>query len=279
MLTFDRTIRPSSTPGFADCFRRQFARSYAGVVAWAGYELRPLPGHIGAAVGTATHTAVAETLAPKVTTGELGSEKVAMDAAVAKFDETVADGVVWDECTSKTDTAYKQIGRMTSSYRAHLAPIVEPVAVELRERADVGGGWSVSGQLDLLTQSPGMLRDLKTGRMRRANYLQYGTYRLLFRSHRYDVNKLTEDFVARASLSKEQPAPISVAVPAEAASQDAWSIIEDIKRRAERFVDLGQSGERPPHTVLPANPNSMLCHERFCPAWGTSFCRAHEGAE
>ncbi|CAO3439801.1 hypothetical protein [Azospirillum argentinense] len=25
-----------------------------------------------------------------------------------------------------------------------------------------------------------------------------------------------------------------------------------------------------------ANPSSKLCSDRFCPAWGTAFCREHQ---
>lgn len=279
---FDRVIRPSSLPSFADCARRQAARSYPALIRYAGYELRELPTSIGAHVGSGVHAAVKVSLETKMQTGgDLGSDKDAHEAAVTEFDRRCTEeGVAWDGTTDNRNTAIRQLRRMSGAYRRTIAPEVEPLIVEERVEADVGDGWVISGQLDTLTASPGALRDLKSGVRRRSNLQQYGTYVLLFGAHRYEAKSIVEDYVARVRLDHEQPPPESHPIPVPEAIAEAWEMIGEVKRAVAEFVRrVGDDKGPPPHTAFRANPASVLCSDRWCPAWGTGFCRAHLGAD
>jgi hypothetical protein len=271
-------LRPSSLPTLPDCQRRFAARHLRDVIATAGYRLKPEgPRHVGGAVGTAVHAGVAVTLKAKRATGELGNETEAEDQAEAALVEGWSLGVHVDDTSPTLATAKIQTVRMLRSYRRHLAPVVEPVLVEERLVADVGDGWQISGQADTLTGNPDeRLRDLKTGTRRRANQAQYGGYVLVHEAHGFRVPQLTEDFVARVRRDAEQPPPLSIEIDRRRALLAAWEIIGAVKASVAEFDRRAAD----PHGLEPAgaflaNPNSSLCGQRWCPAWGTDFCRAH----
>lgn len=248
------------------------------MVTAAGFQLAPpRPRHIGAAVGTAVHAGIAYTLQTKRTSGTLGNETEAENRAEMALIEQTQNGVTWDETSANIPIAKQQAARMVRTYRRHLAPTVTPLIVEERLVADVGDGWLVSGQADLLTGNPDEgLRDNKTGTVRRANGVQYGAYAIVFEAHGYRVPELHEDFIRRVSIKSEQPPPLTVEVDRGEAVRGAWNVISAIKRSASEFEArlADPHGDDPLGAFLP-NPASSLCGERWCPAWGTKFCRAH----
>ena len=279
MIT-DLVIRPSSLPAWNDCPRRTAARLFPQLVASAGYTLRTVGTHVGATVGSGVHAGAATTLRTKMETGDIGSEDVAVEVAFAEFDERAAEtGVAWDTTTACRNHAQIQIRKMTRSHRKHVAPDIQPVVVEERLEADVGDGFIISGQLDALAMEPNRLRDLKTGVMRRANGAQYGSYSMLFRAHGYEVSEIAEDYLKRVRASEPQPEPTTHLIPIDAAEQDAVETIADVKRSVGEFMRRAADLDGPPpHTAFRANPSSMLCSDRYCPCWGTPFCRSHKGA-
>lgn len=271
-------LRPSSLPTMPDCQRRFAARHLRDVIASAGYQLAPETlRHVGAAVGTAVHAGVAITLKAKMLTGELGNATEAEDQAEAALVDGWNQGVHVDDTSPNLSTAKIQARRMLRSYRLHLAPVVEPILVEERLVADVGDGWQISGQGDAVTGDPDeRLRDLKTGTRRRANQAQYGGYVLVHEAHGFRVPHLTEDYLARVRRDAEQPPPVSIEIDRRRALLAAWEIIGAVKASVAEF----DRRVADPHGLEPAgaflaNPNSSLCGQRWCPAWGTDFCRAH----
>ena len=281
LLEYDRTIRPSSTTGWNDCPRRQVASAYRPLVMMMGYRLRKLPSHIGAAVGTGVHAGNESALKEKMATGSLGPWDVAENAAVEAAAERIREGVMWDATTENRSTAENQVRRMTKQYYQQVAPQVWPLVIEERLEADAGDGWKLSGQPDTLTQAPGELRDTKTGTTKRGNLVQYGAYALLLGAHGYDVQKVTEDFIQRVRMNKPQPAVHSDSPPLDVAKAEAWATLADMRQAIEKFVawSTADGPTPPPETALRVNPMSPLCSDRFCPAWGTDFCRAHQGAK
>lgn len=271
-------LRPSSLTTMPDCGRRFAARHLPDLIAEAGYTLnRPAPQHIGAAVGTGVHAGVAYTLEAKRDTGELGNAAEAEDRAAEALRERTVEGASWDETTPSLPTALFQAARMVRSYRRHLAPHVAPVMVEERLVANVGDGWELTGQADTMTGSPEYgLRDLKTGTRRRSNAVQYGAYAIVFQAHGFDLRGIVEDYLARVRRDAEQPAPVSVVVPVQAALGEAWDTIDAIKAAVAEFQSrAADPSGREPAGAFRANPSSSLCAARWCPAHGTAFCRVH----
>ena len=278
----DRVIRPSSLTTAADCTRRWAAHNLAEMVLSAGYTLQPARmTHVGAAVGSGIHAAALYTLGEKKDHGTLGNASEAEDRAVAEFDARAEYGLDWDETTAGLSVAKQQIARMTGSFRRHLGPVLEPMVVEVRFDADLGGGGRLSGQPDVMTGDPGTtIRDLKTGVRRRMNAMQYGAYAMLIEAHGHDVVAITEDYIPRVKVKAEQPPPLSVVIPVKDAALEAIEAIDDIRRSTDEFERRTKDPQgRPPHTAYRANPASALCSARWCRAWGTSFCTAHKSEE
>jgi hypothetical protein len=278
-MTDIRTIRPSSLTTYQDCPRRFAARHLADDLAAAGYQLRTLGSvHIGAAVGSGVHAAASYTLEEKRTTGTLGNDGEAEDRAVEEFDNRVEHGVDWDATTANLSTAKKQLARMSKVYRRLLAPSITPILVEKRLTADIGDGWEVSGQLDTMAGDPDRsIRDLKTGVQQRANGVQYATYAMLFASHGFQATELLEDFLQRVRIDKEQPPPTTHRIDIMSAQADAMEAMDGIKRDTALFLArVADRNGRPAPSAFRPNPASSLCAARWCPAWGTEFCKAHK---
>lgn len=279
----ERTLRPSSLSGFADCNRRWAARHMRAEVQAAGYDLAPpQPSNCGALVGSGVHAGAAYTLATMQASGALGRAEDAEEQAIAGFrDRMEAEGASWDEVTDKPNTAERQIRRMLRSYREEVAPQVRPLLIEERAEAEIAPGWIISGQADALAEDATepmaqVIRDLKTGRRQRANAPQYALYEMLLRAHGHNPHKLVEDYIARVPLREAQPQAESHVIDRVTGAQDAWTILRAIMRDAaewdRRIAD--PNGEDPRAAWLP-NPSSSLCSAKWCSAWGTRFCTSH----
>ena len=272
----ENIIRPSSFPTFAGCGRRWAATTLADLVREAGYDLRKnLPKHVGAAIGTGVHAAVAYTLEQKREHGDLGGAAEAENRAEAALVEGLQEGAIWDDATPSVGTAKAQTSRMVRSYRRHLAPHVQPLLVEQRLIADVGDGWHLSGQADTLAGGEGnRVRDLKTARALSNHALQLGGYGILLQAHGLDVAGAVIDYLPRVRLSQEQPPPESHDVPLRHAVAEAWDLLDAAKSAVTEFQRrAADPSGRDPAGAFRANPSSSLCGEKWCPAFGTSFCR------
>jgi len=263
-------IHASRTPMYADCARREAAKMFRYEIEGAGFPLRWLPLSVGAAVGSGTHAGAAYSLTSKMKDGDLGSDGDAEGRAIAALSDALDGGVIWDATTKNLNTAQKQTLRQVRAYRVHVAPGLVPIAVEERLEAELNEGFKLTGRTDICEDEA--LHDTKTGVTRRANGAQYGSYALLRRSHGHKANRLIEDFIPRVSIKKPQPKPEAHSYPVEMAEQLAWATLNRIQADYTQFMETGD-----PNAFLP-NPASMLCSDKYCPAWGTTFCRAHKGA-
>ncbi len=271
-MSSEVVIRASSLPMYPQCGRRWAARTIRSRIEAAGYRLRTVALHIGAATGSATHAAMAHMLKEKLKTGTLGNETETDQRAMQVLDEEIAEAVMWDTTTPDLNTAQKQVRRQSGSYRRGVATKIVPIAVEERLEAEHPLGVVISGQQDVVISEPATLHDLKTGVRQGANAAQYGTYSRLLRAHDRPVVAIVEDYVKRVAVNRPQPDPVTVPYSLEVAERAAEIIISRIVRDLAEFRETGSS------TAFLANPSSYLCSDRFCPAWGTKFCREHAGA-
>lgn len=273
-ITGQRTvIRPSSLSSWPDCPRRGAAGAYAREIVAAGWVLRVLPHNVAASVGTATHTATAVMLEEKMAGRYgLGTVSAAEQAGVEAFDEIVREGLTWDATSPNADTAEKQIVRMARTYATHLVPVIEPIAVEERLEVDAGDGFILSGQSDAMAREPGRVRDTKTGTISRVHSGQLGAYAIIQHSHGRDVRGATVDFIQRVSVKKDQPPPVVSEYGIDEIVAVAASRIERVKAEVTEFRRRLETGDAPPEFAFDSNPMSMLCSEKFCPAFGTKWC-------
>lgn len=266
--------RPSSLDGYADCARRIVAKDLRHIVEHVtGVELRQLAPHIGASVGIAVHAAAQFTLSTKLQSHgqDLGKQDEADAVAIDRLREHVAGGVIWDQATSRLNDAEKQVQRMGKKYRRAVAPKVNVVFVESRETVDAGDGWLMSGQADIVAREPNQIRDLKSGKTMGFHMAQLGSYSLIYRGAGVvgDIEHLVIDHVPRTVLSQSQADPVEIVYDVALAENIAARRLADMKNDVGRFMETGDPAE------FVANPSSMLCKSKFCPAWGTKFCREH----
>ena len=234
----------------------------------AGYSLREIASSVGASVGTATHTAVASCMTTKMNTGELGNQTEDEQRGVASLEEQIGYGVSWDPTTPNLSTGQKQVIRQYRAYRSTVADRVRPTAIEYRLESRTKRGNVLSGQPDMVA---GGVRDLKTGVVQRVGLAQLGSYSLLVRAAGAEVDSLIEDYVQRVAVDKEQPVPVEISYPVRLAERVASHIIADVEEKYQRFVDTGDN------LVFQANPASVLCSDRWCPCFGSTFCQEHKG--
>lgn len=277
-------IRCSSLSDYPDCNRRGAARLFRNIINAMGFRLRSLPRSSAAAIGTSVHRAVSVALDEKARTGALPPVSVPLDAGRdALHEQTTQYAMMFDGPHGPTHNlgdAAKQVQSMVRVYHATVAPTVEPVIIEQRLEAEVEPGLILSGQPDLVAREPKMVRDLKTGVRSPSNPApQIGGYSLLSRTHGHDIERAVIDFVRRVPVTKMQPDPLSVAHQIEHAETAAANIMRSIARDLHVF----QHGDDARHIrpgdpwAFQANPSSVLCSAKWCPAFGTDFC--HEGRE
>lgn len=276
------TIRVSSLAGYTDCPRRSAARIFWREITAAGFRLRKLPTSIGAIIGTAVHAGAAHVLGEKAATGRLPYRTHAIERSREALANGVNSGEVQFDApngpTQNFRDAVDQTTRMAGVYHDTIAPTINPVIVEERFEADVGNGIVLSGQPDLICREPGRIRDLKTGQRMPASFApQLGGYSLLARTHGYPIESAAIDYVKRVSPSKPQPVPVTT----EAAIGHAETAATNILRQIKSDIRMFRSGD-PVLRIVPgdpwsfmANPSSVLCSAKWCPAYSTDFC--HEG--
>jgi PD-(D/E)XK nuclease superfamily len=273
-------IRCSALTGYPDCNRRGAARLFWREVIAAGFRLRRTPRAVGAAVGSAVHRAAAISLDEKARSGVLPPASVATDAALDTLGDELATGeITYDGprgATHNRNDAVRQAIGMARTYHRLVAPAVEPIIVEERLEAEISPGLILSGVPDVVCREPHKVRDLKTGARPAGSHApQIGGYSLLARTHGLDIAEAGIDFIQRVNPDKPQPDPVSTAVAVAQAETAASNIIRHIAADLEMF----RNGD-PARRILPgdpwsfqANPNSILCSPKYCPAFGTEFCR------
>lgn len=275
-------IRSSMLPSYPDCARRSAAKTFRRDLERHGFELRSTQPSVGAAAGTAVHTAVESVLLAKIETGELGKLEPAIEQAMAGFDEETEPGCEWDDTTPNRNAAQKQIERMTRAYYHGPAKEGNPVAVELSLEADAGDGFLLTGHIDRVDAAEAGLevRDTKTGALVRPYYHQLGAYGLLVRSspellapgtNRNVVSALAIDFIKRCPKTRPQDPAVRNDYGVSVCERAAWSVVQRVKS------DLGAFRETGDPEVFSANTMSMMCGPKYCPAFGTDFCELTKG--
>jgi len=267
-------VRASSLSGYADCHRRGAARIFREEIEAAGYTLRQPPQGIGATIGTAVHKAAAITLAEKAKSGANPPLSVATDATHDSLKEGFKYGPMWDRMAQDENRAEHQAMSMTGAYHAGIVPTVEPIMSEQRLEATVGNGLTLSGQADQVCREPGAIRDIKTGMRRGHHRIQISAYSLLARSHGIEIDHGIEDFVKRCGPRTPQAPAVSyshdLGIGETAAMAVLGMIAADIKGfregRPEQNLEPGDPWN------FPANANSVLCSEKYCPCFRTNFC-------
>lgn len=268
---YDFMVRCSSLTEYPDCERRFASRHLQELIGGAGFAMREVAGQIGAKVGTAVHSGAAHMLRHKMKHGDTGNGADAIEQGIESLRDEMRNGTVLDDTTPTIGDAEKQVSRMVKAYQMFIAPRIQPVAVELELTARVTKTLRLTGHMDVAENEE--IRDTKTGIHQRPNHPQYGGYSLLRRAHGSVVTKFHEDYVPRGAMAKPQREPKTTEYPVATSEQATKAVLNRIDLAVQVFTKTGN-----PWEFLP-NPASMLCSDRFCPAFNTAFCLAHKGAK
>lgn len=270
-------VRASALSGYADCPRRAAAKLFKLEILAAGYDLRETARNIGASIGTAVHAGAALTLREKMA-GARAPLSAATDCAVDEYRAIAEEGMMFDKESPTSNAAETQIVRMVDAFQREVAPSIDPVSVEEALEAETGFGIVLTGQKDVLARDSNELIDLKTGKRQAMHAPQIGAYSLLSKSNGLSVDKAAVKFIQRVAVGKPQPStvttPYNLAQAENAAVNVLRHIAGDLKVFREGNEALGiMAGDA---WSFAANPSSMLCSEKWCGAWGTSFCIEHK---
>lgn len=268
-----KLIRCSTLTSYGDCPRRAAVSVVKTMILDAGYDLRRSMHSIGAGVGTSVHEGAAYILTAKLNTGKSGDRTEAEQFALQILSQIVEDGVGWDTTTKNANVAEKQVVRMTRQYHTKIAPDVVPESVEERLEADAGDGFILTGQSDLLARDVNRsLNDLKTGAVSRTHAPQLGGYTMLNASHGRQIDSAKTVFLKRVKPDREQPPPEIKHYELDEIVPVARHRIDRIKREVMEFERRLNDGHADPRWAFDVNPMSMMCTEKYCPAWGTKWC-------
>jgi len=267
------TIRASSLPSYCDCPRRSATRLIGRQIADAGYELRETTAGIGSVFGTAFHAGACAVIAGKLA-GVTVSQAQAVEMSINNMEEAADSAPMsWDNTTPSRSVAQKQLQTLHQSFYSRVEPGIEPaIEPETRRLAKLSDTVTISGQLDVETTAD-KIADFKTGRLQN-HFGQMGIYSLLRKTN---VGKSAEALAIihflRLPVSKPYPGPTLVEYPVAVAERTAWAIVGYMLRDVRKFTETQN-----PDAFM-ANPQTVLCSAKFCPAWGTEWCEITMGAK
>ena len=264
-MTLVPEFRVSYLATYHDCSRRGAARMFPKQVKEAGFSLASGdgPSPVYRSFGTAAHQAITYAAECRIDDA-MPSTADMLDIGVNAFRQEIADGCEWDDTTRNINDAAEQIRRIVVAYHGLVLPGLKPVMVEKELKAD-GGTFRLIGHADIIC--PDEIRDIKTGAMSFAHYVQLGGYAILARAHKLsNPKRLVVDWFKRTR--KHEP-PLSV--PSVENIDQYINIARATANRAIRDYQLFEETGNP-LVAFPENPSSKLCSPKFCTAYGTDFC-------
>ena len=258
-------IRCSMLPSYPDCPRRAAVKQYRSTIIDMGYELRELPRGVGASIGSGYHAAVKLAMETKRDSGKSANVNDAIENGILEFKKNTENGVMWDTVTNNSNTAEKQIQQLTRVFYDQAENCINPVNVETKRKVIPADGFELTGSSDTETETE--ILDWKSGVKMRPCHAQLGGYRLMQRSTgAKPVTKLSQYYNPRVSLKKAHPGITVYSYDPRVCEAEAAQTIKRIMFDVNKFLET----QNP--ISFAANPMSMMCNDRFCPAWGTKFC-------
>jgi len=260
-------IRSSMLPSYSDCPRRAAAKAFSHLITPAGFQLRQLPPSIGASIGTGCHKGSIKLVDDIINNGIPGDLNDAIDMSIIDFRERISEGAVWDSITVNQNEAEHQIRILVGSFLREVAPKLKPTHTERPHRANIDTGFQLTGHTDI-ESTDNSIDDLKYGARMRPYFQQLGGYSLLKKTvDKTQPPVLRLYHLPRVSLKKSYPGASVHEYDVAECEQSAWWTLKHIISHVKKFQATGEPW------CFPANPMSMMCSDKYCPAWGTEFCK------
>ncbi len=239
-----------------------------------GFEFNNTKNHVGSAVGTAAHEGVAFLMRQFKATGQWGGmtrAKQGAAAAAAAMVEEARESLIMDRITRGTEDAVKAAMKIVTAYHETMIPTGEPLIIEKGLKCTFQdpqfmSEYELTGTLDVFLMG-GFLRDLKTATELKNYYAQIGCYIDLLESNGYPVSGAYIDHYPRTRPGMLQIPGVPVAINKEVAKKHSRLVHLQTFRALQEMIDSGDP------EVLVARPSTRLCSKKFCPAYGTDFCK------
>lgn len=248
-------LRASSLDGLFDCPRRFMAMRMAAT----NPELRYIAPPVGSVIGQTIHS-YAE--------GSIDEDAVGNTVKDRYEDE----GISFDGKTPDIDTAVNQTKRMVKQFKEEFGEYwkvkadAKEIALEYSREQPDGNVKILTGHIDLY--SDGDMRDLKTGGGLGCYKAQMGAYDFLLTNNGYvEVKNIFIHRIQRCDLSKPSP-PVSTEVIDPKVAKQHFFLTQ---KAAYETIKIYEENEDP--SAIAANPMSLMCSEKSCPAHGTRFCK------
>ena len=247
-----------------DCDRRLAAKQWPKLLEKHGFELTKRANNIGAALGRAAHRVFAAQLRLKRDAGVHSDYLAGVGDSMALFDQEVKDeGIEVDQTTPSRDDAVSQIAAMAKEFNGGYLPYATPQLIE--EELAI---WKDRDRQVMLTTTPdhcstaGDVDDFKTGAREPVAPYQLGQQAIILAEHGYKAKRVSTIWIPRPG-NKDL---MRRSWPLKEAKEAAESRVEHLVASFREYEK-----ERSP-LAFDANPQSMTCDKRFCPAFATAFC-------
>jgi hypothetical protein len=261
-------IRTSTLSSWNDCPRRESSKIFGSLIESAGYTLRKgdMKKIVGAVIGTGIHAGAGRALTEKKNGNAAFKYNDMVDVSIGTFRDEAVEGLMYDDLSPNNNTCEKQIQRMSKVYWNAYYPVIQPVAIEASIQAVITDDYTLTGHPDVITEED--VRDLKCGKIDRIHMPQLGGYSLLARANKIAIPKqLHIDWIPRSDIRKPQKERKTFTYNAPESEAVARSVIDTIIYQHTQFLSSGDP------LTFPANPYSILCGAKWCPAYGTAWCK------
>jgi hypothetical protein len=243
-------------PSYNDCARRAAAKQWPELAVSVGVIIKQLPPSIGASVGTAAHVG---------SIALVKNESDVIDRSVEKLREITQNGVLYDTITGKLNDAEQQVITLVGGFKKQILPGITDVTRCEQSRRAIALEFEITGSSDIETVNS--IPDLKFGNKCRPYHGQLGVYSLI-RSAEGDSKpeRLYVIHGPRTPVKKTFSGFTIIDYDVDMCEKIAWVTMQHIKSHIDAF------DKKSDPMVFPANPMSMMCTDKYCPAWGTKWC-------
>lgn len=258
-------LHASSLPTHADCARRWASSNVPSIK-------KMLQGdgtaqqNIGAVIGTISHEAAARMLKQKFDIGVTPDWQNPLALALQEYYKQIQLPTRWDDITREPSAGALQVENLIKEFVVSYLPYAVPAVVEEPMSVRINDQIIFVGRPDIIL-ARNVLDDFKFGTRLQGYQAQFGGYIKLFLELTGEViDKCAAVHFKRVGASKPQPEMERVEYSPEACYQAAQCEIRNIVSELRTFDDTKNIW------AFPTNPNSKLCTQTACRAFGTPAC-------
>ena len=179
-------------------------------------------------------------------------------------------GIFYDTASPSANICEKQVENLSLAFYHDALPDIDPLELETSLSLDLNEEFSLSGHPDIISR-PG-IDDLKFGGVKRRYQAQVGAYAYLaMKSGRTKPGELRIIHIPRTPIAKPQGLTEITRYDVSDCIHEASDVVRTIANQLKHFLSTCDP------SCFPANPASILCSNKYCPAFCVKqWCRMGE---